>query len=171
MVNRFCNRRSGEAIQVCTKQRSVTVCATTARADSCGGCFGRLFQYLKPLTRAHALGGSVRFTLAGMETNTCPPMTRATVRTLKRALRQGTHNGAQPLQNVALALLSRSVVFGHGRLAVMRLKLAVEAGAQVPHDLWAYCARAACASQDVKVQGLYREAALLATQRHADAAA
>lgn len=98
-------------------------------------------------------------------------MNRAAVRALKRVLRQGTHNGAQPLQHAALALLSRSVLFGHGRLAVMRLKLAVEAGAPVPRELWAYCARAAGASQDAKVQDLYREAALLATQRHAEAAA
>lgn len=147
------------------------VCARTVRANSCGGCFGRLFQHMKPLTWAHALGGAAPFTLTGMETSTCPPMKRATVRALKRAVRQGSHNGAQPIQNAALALLSRSVVFGHGRLAVMRLKLAVEAGAQVPNDMWAYCARAAGASQDAKVQGLYREAALLATQRHAGAIA
>lgn len=113
----------------------------------------------------------MHFTLADMETTNCPPMKRAAVRALKRALHQGTHNGSQPLQQAALALLSRSVVFGHGRVAVMRLKLAVEAGAQVPHELWAYCARAAGASQDAKVQGLYREAALLATQRHAETAA
>lgn len=101
-------------------------------------------------------------------------MRRATVRALKRITRDGaqtTSPTAPPsAQNAALTLLARSVTFGHGRLAVIRLKLAVEMGAQVPHELWAYCSRAAGASQDARLQGLYRDAAVLATQRRAESA-
>lgn len=99
-------------------------------------------------------------------------MKRAAIRALKRAVRNGPQILAsaepQKVQHAALALLSRSVSFGHGRLAVLRLQLAVEAGAQVPHDLWAYCARAAGASQDATLQGLYRDAAVLATRGPAE---
>lgn len=61
-------------------------------------------------------------------------------------------------------LLSRSVRFGHGRLAVIRLQQAVEAGAEVPQAHWLYCSRAAHASDDVRLQSLYRAAAVRATQ-------
>lgn len=98
-------------------------------------------------------------------------MSRATVKSLKRAFRAHFQNDPDHAQQAALSLLERSMRFGHGRLSVLRLRAAVEVGAQVPQSWWAYCARAAGASQDAKVQGLYREAAMLATQRHAEAAA
>lgn len=91
-------------------------------------------------------------------------MTREKVRSLKRTLRVNSCADASP-QNKriaaesALSLLARSIEFGHGRLAVMRLVAAVKSGAQVPHEHWLYCARAAQASQDFALQGLYLLAA------------
>jgi hypothetical protein len=112
--------------------------------------------------RAQTLAGSTHHLLA---------MSRATVRTLKRSVRTHIQNDPDHARQSALSLLERSMRFGHGRLSVLRLRAAVDVGAQVPQAWWAYCARAAGASQDAKVQGLYREAALLATQRPAEAAA
>jgi len=42
-------------------------------------------------------------------------------------------------QDCALALLQRSIEFGHGRLSVLRLALAAQAGALVPAEHWNYC--------------------------------
>jgi len=39
----------------------------------------------------------------------------------------------------ALQLLTRSIEFGHGRLAVVRLWIATEAGADIPEPHWRYC--------------------------------
>lgn len=39
----------------------------------------------------------------------------------------------------ALALLARSIRFGHERLTLNRLVMAVQAGAAVTPDQWAYC--------------------------------
>lgn len=91
-------------------------------------------------------------------------MTREKVRSLKRTLRGNSHAEATPQDKhlaaeSALSLLARSIGFGHRRLAVMRLVVAVESGAQVPHEHWLYCARAAQASQDRKLQDLYLLAA------------
>lgn len=90
-------------------------------------------------------------------------MSREAVRHLKRSLRAGNRPGAAPAQRAlssdsALALLARSIRFGHGRLAVLRLCMAVEAGATVPPEYWNYCARAVHASNDVVLQDLYRRA-------------
>lgn len=96
-------------------------------------------------------------------------MTRATVRTLKRAARTGSRPGASAADQIlssecALALLARSVRFAHGRLAVLRLALAVDAGASVPSEHWMYCSRVAGSSGDSRLQEIYRTAALKATQ-------
>ncbi len=55
-------------------------------------------------------------------------------------------------------LLTRSVGFGHGRVAVVRLAMAVDAGADVSPDLWAFCEAAALASHDVALQRLVESA-------------
>jgi hypothetical protein len=91
-------------------------------------------------------------------------MTREKVRSLKRALRAGSRTDARDADvrvggESALALLARSIDFGHGRLAVVRLAMAVHAGAQVPREHWLYCARVVSASQDRKLQQLYVSAA------------
>lgn len=66
----------------------------------------------------------------------------------------------------ALALLTRSIQFAHGRLAVLRLEMAVDAGAPVPREHWLYCSRVARGSGDPQLQELYRSAALKASQLH-----
>lgn len=96
-------------------------------------------------------------------------MNRSQIRDLKRTVRDGPAGASQQAQQAALALLSRSVMFGHGRLAVLRLKMAVDAGAQVPLEFWAHCSRAAATSQDRQLQGVYKEAvahALLGLSSH-----
>jgi hypothetical protein len=77
-------------------------------------------------------------------------MTRQTVRTLKRALRDGLRGTASETERVqtresALALLTRS-------------------GASIPQELWVYCARMADASSDPKLQTIYKSAAISVAQ-------
>jgi hypothetical protein len=96
-------------------------------------------------------------------------MTRQTVRTLKRALRDGLRGTASETERVqtresALALLTRSVDMGHKRLAVIRLEMAVGTGASIPQELWVYCARMADASSDPKLQTIYKSAAISVAQ-------
>jgi hypothetical protein len=62
-------------------------------------------------------------------------------------------------RDCALALLQRSISFGHGRLAVLRLVSAVRSGAVVPAVCWEYCRKAVGASHDLQLQSLYVEAA------------
>lgn len=96
-----------------------------------------------------------------------PNMSRKTVRSLKRALRAISRIDTTPGDRLlrsqsALALLSRSIRFGHGRLALLRLATAVELGAQVPGEHWMYCMRVAAESTDLRLQELYTSAAELA---------
>ncbi|WP_290866513.1 hypothetical protein [Aquabacterium sp.] len=60
----------------------------------------------------------------------------------------------------ALWLLARSIGFGHQRLAVVRLSMAVHAGADVPDESWAYCRTAAV--RDATLLALYHKAEVLA---------
>jgi hypothetical protein len=90
-------------------------------------------------------------------------MSRAQVRTLKRAVRAGLEPGRPgsahlASQESALALLTRSVVFGHRRLAICRLSAAVQVGARVPPEQWLYCAQVVAVDQDPKLQELYGSA-------------
>ncbi len=94
-------------------------------------------------------------------------MTRATVRALKKSVRAGSapHAGddARNLSGeCALALLERSIGFGHSRLAVVRLAMAVKAGAPVRSEHWAYCRRVAGNVDDVKLRSLFVQAAVTA---------
>ena len=66
---------------------------------------------------------------------------------MKRAIRAGSIDRAsevahQRARESALALLDRSIKFGHRRLAVVRLAVAVKAGAAVTREQWAYCEEA-----------------------------
>lgn len=61
-------------------------------------------------------------------------------------------------QDSALSLLQRSIGFGHGRLAVLRLLIAVQTGADVPAPHWDYCRKAAAASRDLTLQALIERA-------------
>ena len=89
---------------------------------------------------------------------------------MKRSLAAGGRPDADPSQRqlargAALALLERSIAFGHARLAVIRLSIAVHAGAEVPEPLWAYCEEAARHSQDRQLQTLWQSAAERVQQR------
>lgn len=95
-------------------------------------------------------------------------MTREAIRELKRTVRAGTAGSAcesarEQGRESALALLERSIRFRHGRLAVLRLATAVEAGAPVADAQWRYCAIAAEASNDEALQAMFRCAALSAS--------
>jgi len=77
---------------------------------------------------------------------------------------QGTSNA-----ECALALLERSIAFGHGRLAVLRLAVAVDIGAAIPIHDWAFCARVAKESEDPDLQAIFRSAAAKVSESvHAD---
>jgi hypothetical protein len=71
-------------------------------------------------------------------------MSRRIIREMKRAVSAGTRHGASTeaasrARDCAVALLARSIGFGHGRLAVMRLAAAVQIGADVQTEQWSYC--------------------------------
>lgn len=68
---------------------------------------------------------------------------RQQLRTLKRQVRRGAAPGASPAQReqsrrIALALLERSMRFGHGRLAVQRLCEAASLGVALDLEHWSY---------------------------------
>jgi hypothetical protein len=90
-------------------------------------------------------------------------VTRQAIREMKRAVHAGgpgASDGSQALaKDCALSLLNRSIKFGHGRLAVIRLAMAVRAGAEIPVASWVYCRDAVEASKDPLLQGLYLTAA------------
>jgi hypothetical protein len=84
-------------------------------------------------------------------------MSRQEVRELKRAVQR--HPDEPLARECALSLLARSIRFGHGRLAVIRLDMAVRAGADVPSEHWVYCREAAEASHDLTVKSMFLAAA------------
>jgi hypothetical protein len=90
---------------------------------------------------------------------------------MKRAVRAGGPGASDASQalakDCALSLLKRSIGFGHGRLAVIRLAMAVRAGAEIPVACWVYCRDAVEASKDPLLQGLYLTAATEAGTRPA----
>src|SRR5438876_8348996 len=68
-------------------------------------------------------------------------MSRQAIRDMKRAVGAGARANARSDEQAlaresALALLARSIGFGHRRLAVIRLATAVQAGSDIPP---AYC--------------------------------
>lgn len=86
-------------------------------------------------------------------------MTRKAVRDMKRLVRRGVmpyapSDDEERSQEAALALLTRSIKFGHRRLAVIRLVKAVEVKAVVTKEQWEYCERVAAESSDIAVRGL-----------------
>jgi hypothetical protein len=97
-------------------------------------------------------------------------MTRDTVRSLKRKFQASTRAQATRLDRLlggesALALLDRSIRFGHGRLAVVRLAMAVDAGAKVHQEHWTYCAGVAQRGRDLQLHELYLSAVTRARSR------
>lgn len=78
---------------------------------------------------------------------------RQRLRSLKRLARAGSGTDAAPAlklqsQAIALALLDRSIKFKHRRLALLRLKEAVELGATVNTEQWTYCKSVMTLEQD-----------------------
>lgn len=60
--------------------------------------------------------------------------------------------------DVAIALLERSMDFGHGPLAVVRLALAVKSGAAVSDRHWQFCREAMARCRDPELEGWMRAA-------------
>lgn len=78
----------------------------------------------------------------------------------------GSNRSQQYLaRDAALALLERSVLFGHPRLAVLRLSMAVHAGAEVPAPLWSYCEKATSQSHDLQLKFMWLSVAERVQQR------
>ncbi|MDO9436998.1 hypothetical protein [Hydrogenophaga sp.] len=86
-------------------------------------------------------------------------MTRTTVRKLKRAASKFRSSECLPeerelAKRQMIALLDRSIRFGHGRLAILRYIDALNAGANVTDLHWSYCHRTALACDDRALQQL-----------------
>lgn len=89
---------------------------------------------------------------------------RQRLRSLKRLARAGSGAQAEPSlrlqsQVIALALLDRSIKFKHRRLALLRLKEAVELGASVNTEQWTYCKGVMALVQDVALRADVERAA------------
>jgi hypothetical protein len=83
---------------------------------------------------------------------------------MKRAVSAGLHGDARDdvrtlAKESALGLLARSITFGHSRLAVIRLAMAVKAGADIPAAHWDYCRAAAAGARDTVLKTVFAEAA------------
>ena len=90
-------------------------------------------------------------------------MSRQVIRDMKRAVSAGARadarNDEQALaRESALALLARSIAFGHRRLAVIRLATAAQAGSDIPPAYWEYCRQVAAESADRTLRDLVAEA-------------
>ena len=94
---------------------------------------------------------------------------------MKRDVEAGRRAQAHPeaaalAAEAALSLLARSISFGHKRLAVIRLAMAVQAGADIPPASWLYCRKVASHSRDERLRSLFIEAADAAANRCAGTA-
>jgi uncharacterized protein involved in outer membrane biogenesis len=90
-------------------------------------------------------------------------MSRAHIKQLKRAITRAGDSwigtSAQSTAKVAaLTLLQRSITFRHGRLALVRLKMALQVGADIQATHWLYCESAANESEDQQLQALLAQA-------------
>ena len=70
----------------------------------------------------------------------------------------------------ALSLLARSIMFGHKRLAIIRLAMAVQADAEIPPASWLYCREIASHGRDDRLRSLFIEATGAAANRCAGSA-
>ena len=88
-------------------------------------------------------------------------MARHFVRELKRRVASSarTAEGSETAyalgREAALALLERSITFGHGRLAVIRMSIAVQAGADVSIAQWKYCENAVERAADSELRAIF----------------
>ena len=96
-------------------------------------------------------------------------MSRIHIRNMKRAVHAGnrpdsTAESTSLSRESALSLLARSIAFGHGRLAMIRLVMAVQTGARVSEAQWQYCRDVAASPRaDDTLKALYRAAAQATT--------
>lgn len=89
-------------------------------------------------------------------------MARNAVRELKRTMRRATPaRGRIEAQEAAVHLLERSICFGHGKLAVLRLLDAARLGASLRPECWAYCTKVAAKSPDPALEWVLLEARAL----------
>ncbi len=92
-------------------------------------------------------------------------------RDVEAGRRANAHAEASALAaQAALSLLARSITFGHKRLALIRLAIAIRAGADIPPASWLYCREVASQSQDERLRSLFIEAAGAAASRSAGTA-
>ncbi|MHB1701988.1 MAG: hypothetical protein ACYCSN_18035 [Acidobacteriaceae bacterium] len=96
-------------------------------------------------------------------------MARDNVRQMKKFLALGkspdARSGDVALSlDAALWLLDRSIAFGHRRLAVVRLAMAVRVGASISPEHWRYCAEAALKNEELRAT--FDEALRLAASRN-----
>jgi hypothetical protein len=92
------------------------------------------------------------------------------IRDMNRVIASGSREGvdldaAILAQQAALALLARSVSFGNVRLAVIRLSLAENTGADIPEKHWIYWREANAQSSDERDRVLFAKAARSAKRR------
>lgn len=92
---------------------------------------------------------------------------RKRLRTLKRVARaSASHDPASEFRTqgkaIALALLDRSIKFEHRRLALRRLREAVELGASISFDQWTYCRNIANSCKDSLLKAEFSQAVQLA---------
>ena len=90
-------------------------------------------------------------------------MSRDSVRQMRKVVSLGHEADATALsltqaQEAAAQLLERSIFFGHKRLSVVRLSIAVQLGAVLPLDHWKHCSRVAKVSSDSRIRALYVDA-------------
>jgi hypothetical protein len=89
-------------------------------------------------------------------------MSREAVRTMKRAIAAANDAGTESRMTIgreaAISLLERSVAYGHGRLAVIRLAMAADVGAAIPPNHWAYCEAVVAEIRDSQLQDLLHRA-------------
>ena len=91
-------------------------------------------------------------------------MARSDIRRMKRYVEAGRRVDADADASTlaalaALSLLARSITFGHRRLALIRLEIAIRAGADIPPESWIYCREVASHSPDESLRSLFIEAA------------
>jgi len=89
---------------------------------------------------------------------------RRRLRSLKRLARAGSGTDAAPAlklqsQAIALALLDRSIKFKHRRLALLRLKEALDLGAVVDTEQWTYCRGVLALVQDSALRAYFEHTA------------
>lgn len=91
---------------------------------------------------------------------------RQRFRALKRLAREGIGADAtlplrQQSQEIALAFLDRSIKFKHRRLAILRLKEAVELGAAIEAAQWSYCWNVVTSAKDPTLHSTFLKVLIL----------